>query len=480
MHIALKTMQSRKNSGEPTTKRPKMQAPERLQCTFFLENKKRRCGMMRSAKFLFCTEHAQHLDNKELHSSDAAAAAARVPCPLDPRHTVWSRKLKAHIRKCNKAKDIFLLEQKTDMPWYCPGLNRADVSRRASVDKAAASCAVLGVAAEHSTEQQVILHSVSILNRISDGEFSEALPLHEQSNEQVEFHRFPQLLGNKKHAIQQSSLIQHLKVHGLWNRPDGGHVTYIEFGCGRAELSRYLNQSTVLSQLPTTKSPAVPAFVLIDRGTNRMKYDKKFNDDIAEFYTAYQPAVPVDQRRWVTITRKKIDIADLNLDALLSDGSDHVAISKHLCGVATDFTIRCIFNSERLKTSLKGVLIAMCCRHACDAAEYVNPEYLTSLLDKYNVAHEGLSYSQFFSALRKIASWAVCGRRPGVADTDINSHFTGLSVRERERLGEIARRVIDEGRCAYFRERGYDVRLFRYCDSSVTLENVAMLVTRRG
>ena len=46
-------------------------------------------------------------------------------------------------------------------------------------------------------------------------------------------------------------------------------------------------------------------------------------------------------------------------------------------------------------------------------------------------------------------------------------------------LGRKARRVLEEGRAVYLRERGYDVHVVRYCDRSVTGDNLALIAKRR-
>ena len=38
--------------------------------------------------------------------------------------------------------------------------------------------------------------------------------------------------------------------------------------------------------------------------------------------------------------------------------------------------------------------------------------------------------------------------------------------------------VLDEGRASYLRQLGYDARLRRYCDASVTPENVLVVASR--
>ncbi|KAM3162260.1 tRNA:m(4)X modification enzyme TRM13 [Lachancea thermotolerans] len=496
-------------------------AAQRLQCEFYLEKKQRRCGMSRRPGVAYCSEHLNQLQGA---AQPPSAKGRRVPCPLDPRHTVWEKDVARHTRKCNTTKQA-ARPRAAEEPWFRADYNAdpergaaevgaagaADPADRAAAEPAAAEPGnanananenAYAAAAADPDDQAAVLAAIPVLRRYAAAGLAAALPLVAKHNAAVESRRFPQLQGSRKHACQQSSLIQHMLDAGLFPRDARDPLTFLEFGCGRAELSRYVNQSVFAHQtaLDPARAPEPPRFVLVDRASNRMKFDKKFRDDLDELYAADRPA---QQPAYAHVLRKKIDIKDLVVDRLLearaagadadaaadvaadvdaaaagADAGDCVAISKHLCGVATDLTLRCCVNSDALHRRarrLRGMVIAMCCRHVCDAKQYVNRAYVEPLAQE-----SGLAYAAFFRALKKIATWAVCGRRAGVADAEVGGHFTELSVAERERLGECARRVIDEGRARFLRERGYRVSLVRYVEPAVSLENVAMVVVRES
>ena len=48
----------------------------------------------------------------------------RVPCPIDPSHTVFEDKLSKHIRVCNKTKKE---EEKANCPYFIPNFNSGNV-----------------------------------------------------------------------------------------------------------------------------------------------------------------------------------------------------------------------------------------------------------------------------------------------------------------------------------------------------------------
>lgn len=424
------------NTGQSTA--------ERLQCEFFLVKKKRQCGMTRRAGSQFCSEHSTDSD--------------RVPCPLDPSHTVCLSKMRVHMRKCNKFRhDVSYQAKQREIPWFKEGLN--SISNGKSDSKPA---------------DETLVKSVSLIQKIFQNEFGDEppLPLIEKQNELLERTERYKTLVNRKHARQQSSLIQHLKESKLWPSLESSAVNktleYIELGCGRAEFSRYVNIATNLDQKehshekPEYKAVA-PSFTLIDRASQRLRFDNKFSSDIGTE---------------VQIRREKIDIKDLRLDAVLHDASQYVAISKHLCGVATDLSLRCLLNSDKCKANLRGILIAMCCRHACQSSEYVNQEYIKGLLKRQTDG--SMAYSEFFQCLKKFCSYCTCGLRP---DMDPNSgsedHITKLTHNERQRIGHMARRIIDEGRAHFLQSKGFETVLFKYTDSAVTLEDTALLALRK-
>ncbi|QLQ80879.1 hypothetical protein HG537_0E02340 [Torulaspora globosa] len=404
-------------------------------CGFYMNQKRRYCGMTTKTGSSYCLEHLEV-------NNGTQDEKRRVPCPLDPNHTVWASNLGRHVKKCNKLK---LLHVNDNEPFYVRDCNvlRGDE---------------LGCG-ESPHPNELVIQSIPALEQIYAERFLD-LPLQCKSNEYMESHRCAELVSNRKHALQQSSLIQHMLDQRLLQ-----DTRFIEFGCGRAELSRYIHQ-VALQQ----NAGAPPSFTLIDRASNRMKFDSKFKEDFEKLRGA-----PAD----AAITRRcKIDIKDLKLDPLLDADRDEVAVSKHLCGVATDLTLRCIANSDRLNRQggLKGVCIAMCCRHVCDPDQYVNRPFIESLLR----GKSDLSYRDFFNSLRKMCSWATSGRREGLNEHDIGGHFTNLPLGRREQLGLMARRIIDEGRrqwvCENLTNRDYAVELIKYTTPDVSLENVAMLV----
>jgi Methyltransferase TRM13./U11-48K-like CHHC zinc finger./CCCH zinc finger in TRM13 protein. len=472
------------------------------QCHFFIEKKQRRCAMQRKTNQQFCSEHLMFDDG-------AVNKGERIPCPLDNKHTVWTKELEKHLKKCNaKPKSI-------QEPWFKENLNWNHQHPPSSDQN------------KDIDDKALYTKYIPVLRELQFKPLEFKTRHHEGLNGRMSE------LKNQKHAIQQSSLIANMKEYGLLN----GDNFYVEFGCGKGELSRFVN-TCILEDLKTDKkgeevekleklegtekpekleklensketekseetdklkrpevtlkltSPVLDqyGFGFIDRGVNRMKMDSKIIKDALELNIH-----PI-------IKRSRIDIKDLDLDEFVKDVNPQsiVGISKHLCGVATDLTLKLLLNSSVLQDqTFSGMLIAMCCRHVCDYQQLL-PESRDYLIER------GFKTEESFSILKRIVSWAVCGSRDEETRDDetrdetkdetsrdetsqpsretANEHISGLDFEAREELGFIARRLIDESRVHALRQllKDHEIHMFWYTDTDVTLENVCLCITKNG
>ena len=114
-----------------------------------------------------------------------------------------------------------------------------------------------------------------------------------------------------KHHVQNSSLVGHLARAGLLQ----SNVTFVEFGSGRGSLSYWLCRAH--------SDPHTARLVMVDRASPRHKLDTKMKElELKE------------------IIRIKADIEDLDLRKVFTGPEKIVAVGKHLCGAATDLTLR--------------------------------------------------------------------------------------------------------------------------------------------
>ncbi|KAJ3275158.1 tRNA:m(4)X modification enzyme TRM13 [Terramyces sp. JEL0728] len=172
---------------------------------------------------------------------------------------------------------------------------------------------------------------------------------------------------NGKHAIQQASLLGHMRDQQML----GTSVSFAEFGAGSGEMTRFVQLAV--------KNPAFT--LLVDRQKIKLNLDQDFK-----------------KTNWKRII---IDIKDLDL-AKVETVTDHplVVYSKHLCGVATDLTLKCIQNYKTNGGSVGGILIALCCHQLCTFGQYINPEYLKELKIS----------EREFEIICYLTTWAVCGK----------------------------------------------------------------------
>lgn len=379
--------------------------------------------MQRKATEKYCSEHM-------IHDNDQEGKKKRVPCPLDPTHTVWEYNLKKHVKKCNTR------PSEVHDEWYELDVN----SQKKTSDKESGGGTALD-------DKELYAKYIPILRNyeIQDLEY------------RIEDHsgcwgRIGEL-KNQKHALQQLSLIGNLRDQGLLS----SSKFYVEFGCGKAELSRYVNLCIEQDEKKQEHQEQY-GYGLIDRGVNRMKMDKKILSESSK-----KP----------TVLRSLMDIKDFSLAKFQNVcKSQHiVGISKHLCGAATDLTLNAVLQTQM--RGIDGILIAMCCRHVClwDQLLPRSRDYLTE---------HGFPDEQAFYILKKMVSWAISG----VGQAGDNTHVSGLTVSEREELGLKARRLVDQSRVEAVidtltpLQNQYRTEMFWYTTRDITLENVALLIKR--
>lgn len=202
-----------------------------------------------------------------------------------------------------------------------------------------------------------------------------------------------------------------------------------------------------------------------------------------------------------------MDIKNLDLthyDKL--QNSPAVGVSKHLCGSATDITLRCIGRYVESGGDVAGVVIALCCHQICKYGMYIDPGYLVDC---------GIGREEF-ELMCVMSTWAVCGTREGktAAEQEENAktesvgqpnteqqepdeeqhtlsginaadqqqdgeHWSGLTFPQRKELGVRCKRILDHGRVQYLRKLGFVADLVYYVGKDKSLENLALVARRR-
>ncbi|KAI8605742.1 methyltransferase TRM13-domain-containing protein [Dissophora ornata] len=424
-----------------------------------------------------------------VESVEGNAIRKRIPCPFDPTHTAWADDLKTHLYKCNaRPRDNpaqFSLDVNISLPRPAAPVDDNTASGVASATATRTNrMARSDVLAALSKEQLLLL-----IKKIQDLHTKYVPEIRTLILDHPALDERKKIVKNIKHAHQQASLLGHMKrLHML----DDPTTCYVEFGAGRGELSNYLKIAV--------DDHGTATFILVDRTPSRNKFDSAILglEDIKSL-----------------VKRHTMDIKDLVLAEVPELRRDYVekkpvvAISKHLCGGATDLTLKCLTNfqqSEREKSPLpspvKGILIALCCHQLCHHYMYPNQAFLKEI----DISPEEFVY------LTRMSSWAVCinqtkteasstaseDKEGSLANNDssasspvagedehsveadsaleeLGSHIPTLDSQARERLGQQCKRLLDIGRVRYLKENGFDAELVYYVDKETSLENLALM-----
>ncbi|KAF9102582.1 tRNA:m(4)X modification enzyme TRM13 [Mortierella sp. GBA35] len=500
-------------------KRQKVQGPpppvpnRPRQCHFLLLSKGKYCSLTTKLGFKFCGEHSMYEATANPSNESATGEEPirkRIPCPFDPSHTAWEDDLKAHLFKCNARPKENPAQYSLDINLTLPAPERQATGFEVSESTTTGKSEIL---AKLSQEQLVAL-----IKKIQDLHAKHVPEIRTLILDHPALDERKKTVKNIKHAHQQASLLGHMKRLNMLNDPA---TCYVEFGAGRGELSNYLKIAV--------DDHGTAAFVLVDRTPPRNKFDsailgleaikslvKRHTMDIKDLVLAEVPELRMD----VTATQREPPVKELlpekkdTLEGQEKEGAakdensvpkEHeyvekkpvVAISKHLCGGATDITLKCLTNYQKteaghttLPSPVKGILIALCCHQLCQHYMYPNQEFLKEI----DISPEEFVY------LTRMSSWAVCVNQTKtdivdgasttekqtiggddehsiVADKELDQLGSNISLdfQGRERLGLQCKRLLDIGRVRYLKEHGYDAELVYYVDKETSLENLALM-----
>ena len=200
------------------------EAPSEGHCAFFLKRKQRYCSMPHFGQ-LYCG----------VHRHEAVPGKERVPCPIDPSHTVFASDMKRHIHFCGKKR-----AEAEARPFFCAGINSA------AADSSSDSRAVL--------PRDDLLKLSRLIAALYEQHVEPLLAGHLDPARLAQLVERAQSDGreerNYRHNVQQESILMHMRRRGLLPQPqpddnDGGqdservrrNVCFVEFGAGRGMLS---------------------------------------------------------------------------------------------------------------------------------------------------------------------------------------------------------------------------------------------------
>ncbi|KAG9144362.1 hypothetical protein Leryth_024502 [Lithospermum erythrorhizon] len=439
-------------------------------CMFWLKNKNRFCANTLLSHSSYCGNHTQRSNDQWL------------PCPIDPSHNVLEENLESHLKRCPLLKQSQSLSSQR---YYQKGINAGKENEKEEDEDEAHEVVTsemkrnvvyaLNVQELFSLIDKIKSIHASICKEIQES-FKIPEACHLWTNREVD----KKLPYQEKHVLQQASILGNLEHFGVLGKPKEGDIgeqswngvksvssddvpAVVEFGAGRGYLTQVLADCYGIKKV-----------ILVERKAYKLKADRSLR-----------------QKESLSLERLRIDIEDLKLDAVDSlKEVPYLAISKHLCGPATDMSMRCCIPEEHQQNNaefyLKGLALATCCHHLCQWKHYINKKYMLNL---------GISKEEF-NALSWFTSWAVdadhCSK---LSEIDYTSHlqimdredFYTLDVADvvrnmkstdRAMLGFMCKDIIDTGRWKWLKEQHLESHLVYYVPSTISPENHLLLAWR--
>ncbi|KAI9247550.1 methyltransferase TRM13-domain-containing protein [Sporodiniella umbellata] len=447
---------SKTKTNQPLEIPPVPDKPQ--QCHFFVARKRRYCHLPAKKTQKYCGEHMTHDGNNETSSSK------RIPCPYDKSHTIFEKDLQMHLEKrCNSRPRGLAICHSLNINCTLPlSLEELEFQKNIySHQKMHVQPWLARVQLKSLTQEQL----KSMYEKINAVKIDD-IPIKVSKHVAVEQKR-PEVQWTK-HLDQQSSLIGHMESNGMLQ--DKSSI-FVEFGAGKGDLSGWVKKAV-------NEENGEASYVLIDRKNVRSKVD---------------PSLVGHSQNKSVVQRLLMDIKDIQLakvESIADNEKKVVAFSKHLCGCATDITLKCLMNYVEHERSLgrsdpiTGIVIAVCCHQLCRYEMYPNVEFLESIkMDKAE-----------FEIMCKMSSWGISGEREEQSENSeenehvesleeeedndqTSNHFTGLDRDQREKIGYHCKRILDTGRVKYLEKYGFGAKLVYYVDPSTSLENCALIAT---
>ncbi|XP_026316427.1 tRNA:m(4)X modification enzyme TRM13 homolog [Hyposmocoma kahamanoa] len=383
------------------------------QCQFLVERKKRLCRMLVRPGQNYCCEHEPQNKQKQEDT--------RVPCPYDPKHTCYASKLKKHLSICNarQTEQPAYIVHNINSPLDDAGGGEGETRRS------------LG-----EVPREELLRVIDKINYLYEKHVAghiEALPERPvHAAVAAEFADAGRAEGSRRHLRQASALLHLVEQHGLV-QPG---TCYVELGAGKGRLAYYAGVAWCGGAGGGGAGGGAGSRVLpVDRAALRHKRDNKLAG---------------------AATRLRADLAHLALERVPAvEASRHVVgFAKHLCGVATDFALRCVAAPGALAKT-RGVVLATCCHHRCERAPFVGTPHLQEL---------GVSAEEL-RVMLGVVSWATSGAGAGAGAAGAEA-------------GRRAKALLDWARARWLAGRGFAARLLRFVPDAVSPENVCIVATR--
>ena len=406
-----------------------------MSCHYWVPTKRRYCKFPALSDEKYCSIHRTGTGENE-----------RVPCPLDPRHSIYKKDTESHLIKCSLASQRLFEANQPCMRLRCNVAPESFIPNEGSSDE---------LPADLSTWTKFLSKiRAGLLLQLGDTYICDESAPFSPPPVTVLVERCAQSVTGKPVSEMDKHNCQNAALLALMDTYDES-VVYAELGCGKAGLTRWLMEGGTSA-----------SYVLLDCEARRNKQENKqgldvdrsavvrlrldIRDfDLAHFLTHQDIAeLPESDSSKPGSMDWRIHQLRLKVSSLRARPSwppvHLVGVAKHLCGAATDWGLRCLVQSGHPSISM---LVATCCHHRCIWSELVGRDSLSAL---------GLGEAQF-KLMLGMAGWA-----------------TTLDVDEEKRLvGRLVKSVVDLSRLVWLRINCPKMKLEyrKYISESVTPEN---------
>ena len=541
------------------------------QCCFFLAKKKRYCNIERCPDSLYCGNHrppgeipsnralkrAKESEGKANRNSRPTGEAnkaeddggldttskrqsshvsiARMPCPIDPTHTIYCHDLERHLKICNTKTREEAVKTKA---YYCMDCNAGNEAQNKFIPQKSSSSSSLPSLSYEGVDVDALIAKIQAC---FDGpvrqQIIEDTPAETVTSTTVTKDILAVVAGTQtafdrlKHAKQDAALVNRMIEANLVcvDRPDGvshnddcddelkdkNDVHYAEFGAGKGLLG-----------LAVSCAQPKAMITFIERNGLRWKADKMMGN----LGRPYQ-RIRMDIKHFSLEGLLKED-AKQNVQESLNKSKSVVVVAKHLCGVATDFAIRSLCNlatssGDSLDRRARGLAVATCCHHNCLIGDYCGWEFLASfgftpiefeVMTHWSGWAHTLTNSSVQSSKKKKKSSQTTsseserqntlrsddinleGKEDGGEDNEDdkdnddddddddaeNNHTapkrddrvpkpTQLGPMELSAIGKKIKRIFDYGRTCYLRKIGFEAYVVNYCSAKLSPECYAIV-----
>ncbi|KAH0460869.1 hypothetical protein IEQ34_008444 [Dendrobium chrysotoxum] len=458
-------------------------------CQFWLPNKRRYCANSPLPLSMFCGNH------------DSSASDRRLPCPLDPSQyiplfilllsiSVFKENLESHLKRCPSRKQVIALEAQA---YYSKGINSGFIDfADDDISSEAKRRAIYGL---NILDFLALVKKIESLHAAVVGYLEDSYLMPEACEKWLRRQIDSKIPYHERHVLQQASILGNMEKFGILHRPNdeiigsvleegegndfvqkkGELPAVVEFGAGRGYLTHMLADSYGIQRI-----------FLVERRSYKLKADRSLR-----------------QNESIQLERLRIDIEDLNLDAVESlNGHPYLAVGKHLCGNATDLTINCC-HPQKTDRSKKGFQVVA----IFEALLW--PHAATIFANRRLFLDHGITKQDFY-AITWFSSWAVDADHSSnlsnqsdgsmdinarevnevqklfgpvecfMGDRSVEETIRNMKAVDRAAFGFKCKDIIDMGRVLWLREHGLDAVLVKYVPHRISPENHLLLAKFRN